>query len=451
MADYSLSDDKQDLYRIFFSDEGLKNDHREETRGFYDSKLKQEGSGQILKAQYTADTFDILSITGRREYHQDSRLGTSVGLSDMGENVWEFDDTLLSQEIRFSSNNDKKKLEWLLGFYAFKEDTDIYFSKFSDFQIRNTDVEKKGTAVFAQATLTFSEKLHLTAGGRYDHLELSGNQDLKGTDWSGNDISADYNKDLDYDEFLPKGVISFDASDDIMVYTSVAKGYLEGGYNYAQASDTAGFVFDPEYTWNYEFGIKTNWFSNRLLANCSLYYISMDDKQVSEYTPGGGIAQISNAAEAHSKGVELEVRARITPGLDIFGSFGYIDAKIDEWDAGSSDFSGNNMPNTPDYTYSAGIQYRHDNGFFGRADFLGTGEMYGNVQNDSHVKLDAYELLNLRCGYESENYDIVLWCKNAFNEEYYASAFDYGDPKEAIGVAQNGEPREFGVNLTYRF
>ncbi|MCP4117052.1 MAG: TonB-dependent receptor [Desulfobacteraceae bacterium] len=451
MADYGKFDDKQGLYRIFSSEGGLKNDDHTEMRGFYDTKLDQEGSGQIFKAGYDADSFDLLAITGRREYKQDSILGTGVGLSDYGDNKWRFDDTMLSQEVRISSKNENRKLEWLLGVYGFKEETDIYFSKFSDRQIRNTDMEKTGMAVFAQATLTLFDRLHFTAGGRYDHLELEGSQDLKGTDWGGNDISGDYSRDLDYDEFLPKAVISFDATGDIMLYTSVAKGYLEGGYNYAQASEADGFVFDPEYTWNYEFGVKTNWFDNRLLANCSLYHITMDDKQVSEYTAGGGIAQISNAAKANSRGVELEVRARVAQGLDLFGSFGYVDTEIDEWEAGSSDFSGNKMPNTPEYTYSAGVQYRHVNGFFGRADLLGTGEMYGNVQNDSHVKLDAYELLNLRCGYESESYDIVLWCKNVFDEEFYTSSFDYGDPHEAIGVAQNGEPREIGVTVTYRF
>lgn len=451
VADNSVLDDKQDLYRIFVSDGGLKNSDREETNGFYDSNMKQEGSGQIVKIKYAANTFDLLSITGKRDYSQDSKLGTSVGLYDMGVNVWEFDDKLLSQEIRLSSKEDRKKLKWLLGFYVFNEDTDIYFSKFSDFQIRETDIEKSGTAIFAQATLNFWENFHFTLGGRNEHLKMDGSQDLQGLDWSGNDISADYSKSLDYDEFLPKVVFAYDADENIMVYLSAAKGYLEGGYNYAQSGNIEEFVFDPEYTWNYEFGTKTNWFSNRLQANCSIYYIAMEDKQVSEYTAGGGIAQISNAAEAHSKGLEMELKALVTQGLNVFASVGFIDAEIDEWSAGSSDFSGNKIPNTPEYTYNAGIQYRHANGFFGRADLMGTGEMYGDVQNHSHVKLDAYELLNLHFGYETDHFDVVFWCKNVFDEEYFTSAFDYGDANENIGVAQNGEPRSYGISTAYRF
>ncbi len=450
MADYGNSDDKQGLYRVFTSENGLKDDENTEMSGFYDSKLDQDTTGQVFKARYEGDAFDVLAITGRREYEQDSVLGTGVGLMDYGVNQWNFDDTLLSQEIRFSSKNDEDAIEWLVGFYGFKEDTDILFSKFGGMQTRDTDIEKNGAAAFTQVTLPLFAGFNFTAGGRYDHLELEGSQALTGVSWGGQDISSDYSKDLDYDEFLPKAVLSYDGAENYMVFLSAAKGYLEGGYNYAQASEVDGFVFDPEYTWNYEMGVKTNWFGNRLIANCSLYYISMDDKQVSEYTAGGGIAQISNAAEAHSQGVELELRARPVRGLDLYGSFGYIDAEIDEWNAGSSDFSGNEIPNTPEYTYNVGAQYRTMGGLFGRADLLGTGEMYGNVQNDSHVKLDAYELLNLRCGYESKSYDVVLWCKNALDKENYTSAFDYGAPGEAIGIAQNGEPRSVGVSVTFR-
>lgn len=450
IADAYEYDDKQGLYRIFASDGGLKNDNPTEMRGFYDSTLDQEGSGQALKVEYEADAFDLVSVTGHRNYDQYSVLGSGVGVEDYGKNVWEFDDRFLSQELRISSKENSGPFEWLAGVYGFKEETDICFSKFDDLQIRDTQIDKNGAAVFVNVTYTFFNRLHLTGGLRYDAINLEGSQDLDGYDWSGNDISADFSKDLEFGEWLPKAVLSYDVSPNAMVYASVAKGYLEGGYNYAQATDEDSFEYDPEYTWNYELGIKTDWFDKRLIANASVYYISMEDKQVSQYTAGGAVVAISNAAEGHSKGIEFELKAKPIKGLELFATFGYVDAEIDEWASGASDYSGNNMPNSPDYTYSLGSQYRHVSGFFGRVDFLGTGEMYGNVKNDSHVKLSDYYLVNFRAGYESEKYDVILWCKNAFDEEYYTSAFDYG-AAEPIGVAQNGDPRIVGVTVTYRF
>ena len=449
-ADTYEYDDGQGLYRIFTSDGELRNDNPTEMKGFHDSTLNQEGSGQALKIEYEADAFDLVSVTGHRAYDQYSVLGSGVGVADYGRNVWEFDDRFLSQELRFSSKENSGPFEWLVGVYGFKEETDIYFSKFDDLQIRNTQIDKNGAAAFVNATYTFLNRLHLTGGLRYDAISLEGSQDLDGYDWSYNDISADYSKDLNFGEWLPKAVLSYDVNPSAIVYASAAKGYLEGGYNYAQATNEDSFEYDPEYTWNYELGIKTDWFDKRLIANVSVYYISMKDKQVSQYTAGGAVVAISNAAQAHSKGIEVELQAKPIKGLELFASFGYVDAEIDEWASGASDYSGNKMPNTPDYTYSLGSQYRHESGFFGRVDFLGTGKMYGNVQNDHHVKLDEYCLVNLRAGYESDKYDVILWCKNAFDEAYYTSAFDYG-AAEPIGVAQNGDPRTVGVTVTYRF
>lgn len=451
IADYSLHDDKQGLYRIFSSDQGLKDDENTETRGFYDSKWEQKSSGQVLKVCYEGLDVKVLSITGRRDYEQDSMLGTGVGLYNYGNNLWQFDDDYLSQEIRISSQSETSPLRWLMGIYGFHEETNINFSKFSALQIRDTDIEKQGVAVFAQATYTLANALHMTVGGRFDHISLKGKQRLTGTDWEYNDISANYAEDLDYNEFLPKIVVGYDLTDDMMTYASVTKGYLEGGYNYGQAEDLQSFVFDPEYTWNYEIGIKSSWLDKRAATNLSLFYINMKDKQVSEYTAGGAVAQISNAAKAHSWGVELDTKIQVTRRLELYSSVGYVETEVDGWDAGPVDYSGNKMPNTPEYTFNIGAQYRHTNGLFLRADMFGTGSMFGNVQNDSHVKMDAYELYNLRAGYESESYDIIFWCKNVLDQEYYTSTFDYGDPNEAIGVAQNGEPRSFGVTLTYRF
>lgn len=451
IADSSDYDDKQGLYRVFTSKDGLKNDENTENRGFFETQLDQKSSGQVLKAKFKGSKFDLLSITGKRNYEQFSILGSGVGIQNYGKNIWKFNDDFYSQEFRFSSKNNSAPFEWLLGFYGFMEDTDIDFSKFNKFQTRKTKIEKNGGAVFFNGTYTFFNRLHVTAGLRYDCMNLDGNQDLQGHNWGGKDISADYHKDMNFNEWLPKAVISFDVKDNIMIYTSAAKGYLEGGYNYAQATDENNFVFDPEYTWNYEIGIKTSWFNKRVIANASVYYIKMDDKQVSEYTAGGAVAKISNAAKAYSRGVEFELKAKPSRGIDFFATFGYVDAEIDEWEAGSSDNKGNKMPNTPEYSYNVGAQYRHNSGLFTRIDYLGTGEMYGNVQNNSHVKLDNYNILNLRLGYEQENFDIVLWCSNALDKTYYTSAFDYGDPKEAIGIAQNGEPRSYGISFTMRF
>ncbi len=109
------------------------------------------------------------------------------------------------------------------------------------------------------------------------------------------------------------------------------------------------------------------------------------------------------------------------------------------------DYEGKDLPNAPEYTYNLGVQYRHEIGFFGRVDLLGTGKFYGDSKN--LAEQDSYELVNLRLGYEREHFDIVCWCKNLFDERYATMKVIWGADEMCV----DGEPRMFGATLTYRF
>lgn len=423
---------------------------------------EQQGNGQTLRAKYEGDSFNLLSVSGRRYYQHQYVIdcGCSADPSYTGDSYKKYENDQLSEEIRVSSPNDSRAFEWLLGVYGFKEETDIDFDHPMVGQ-RNTDMDTDGYAVFGQGTYTFFDRLHLTAGLRYDHQDLEGKQEYKFIDMmTGTPQALNYGKDLDYDEVLPKFSIAFDFTGDIMAYASASKGYLTGGYNYGLARDLESFCYDPEYTWDYEAGLKTAWIDRKVIANLSFFYIDIEDKQVYEAVyPHIMEMEIKNAAEAHSMGIELELQARPVQGLDVFAGFGYTDTEVDDWTAteivgynpdwtpmmGTYDYEGKDLPHAPEYTYNLGVQYRHQSGFFGRADFLGIGSFYCDAKNK--VKEDAYELVNLRMGYEREHFDIIFWCKNVFDEGYETMKYDWAGDE----LVQDGEPRMFGATLTYRF
>ena len=421
----------------------------------------QESAGQSLRLKYEGDTFNVLSVSGRNDF--ESKFACDFDMSPyllFGDAFYEYEDDIWSQELRISSPKDSKPFEWLVGLYGFTEDTDIKLDFSALGMKRDTEIDTRGWAVFGQGTYTFFERLHLTAGLRYDYVDLEGEQQYQFINMmTGSPQTLNFDKDLDYDEVLPKFSAAFDFTDDVMSYVTVSKGYLTGNYNYAFVTDQNNFTYDPEYTWNYEIGLKTTWLDNKLICNMAAFYTDIEDKQVSEWFPGGGPMgrTVSNAAEAHSMGVELELRARPIRGLDFFGSFGYTQAEIDDWIATEPDLSttppgtiqydyeGKNLPYAPKYTYNAGVQYRHVTGFFGRADILGVGDFYSDAKNK--VEIDSYELVNLRLGFEGKNFDIVFWCKNVFDKEYSANEWDYA----GATVIQEGTPRMLGVTVAYRF
>ena len=455
IADVMDTDDKTGVYRFAT---GTHKTYRYKVRHNKESYSKQDGSGQTLRVMFDGNSFNVLSVSGARYYRHNSSQDydcTADPLNDWGSGDQIYRSRQFSEELRVSSHNNSRRFKWLFGLYGSNEKTDIDTEspEFSELRIQDTNINSY--AVFGQVTYTMVDRLHLTTGLRYDRQELEGEQRYDFLDWIGNPQTMYFDKDLDYDELLPKFSIAFDIADNIMTYVSASKGYLVGGYNYATASDNKSFSYDSEYIWNYEAGIKTTWLADKLIANLAYFYIDIDDKQVHGFDAITHSSEVRNAAKAHSQGVEFELQARPLRGLELFGSFGYTEAKFDKWiatewnsdytDLVQYDYKDKYMQNAPKYTFNLGMQYRHNNGFFVRADLHGIGDFYGDPKNT--VKEDAYQLVNLRLGYEREHFDILLWCDNLFDKGYETIKYDWAGDE----LVQDGEPRMFGLTVTYRF
>ncbi len=235
-----------------------------------------------------------------------------------------------------------------------------------------------------------------------------------------------------------------------MTYAGIARGYRSGGFNtsYLKNSD---IHFDPEFSWNYEVGLKTSWFDNQLIFNTALFYIDLQDQQVLQLLPSTQTV-IRNAGKSRSKGLEMELKALLSRGLTLEAGFGYTDAEYTDYEdsLAGTDYSGNATVLAPEYTYNLAIEYRRPLtgkwDFFLRPELIGIGSFYWNDANT--LKQNAYQMVNLNIGFEREQFDLVFWTRNLFDEHYEAIAFEFpgSDP-----VAQSGAPVTFGVTFRLRF
>ena len=154
-----------------------------------------------------------------------------------------------------------------------------------------------------------------------------------------------------------------------------------------------------------------------------------------------------NAAEASARGAELEVTALIFDGLVASFAVGYLDAEFDDFDnaliKGNStvvDLSGQALPLTPDVTLSASLEYNipmGDSGFEGfvlgewtyRSETLSNLEAIASDAGllslpDFPYQLDAYHVVNLRAGIESEKIRVNAFVENALDENYITGTGD---------------------------
>jgi iron complex outermembrane receptor protein len=168
-----------------------------------------------------------------------------------------------------------------------------------------------------------------------------------------------------------------------------------------------------------------------------------------EYNPALTAYEARNAGEASSYGAELDVTWRIAEGLDFDLSAGYTCSQYDDYTVLDTStgknvsYEDNRIPYTPEFSGTAGLQYRHITGLFGRVEGVFADKLYWDDANK--YSRDAITVFNARIGYETEDFDIYLYGKNIFDERYLQSFAG----TTSVGVM--APPRSVGVELSYRF
>ncbi|WP_321418419.1 TonB-dependent receptor [uncultured Desulfobacter sp.] len=391
---------------------------------------------KVRKIRYNInDKLSLSSTTAHRKYEeiQANDWDFTADYANRMHVIVDSTHESLSEELKLNYENDKIKL--VSGLFA--ETQDIHEVNNSDkwwkssIQTSTSDSEIDSIGLFSHLIYKLSDKLSVLGGLRYDEVEQEYKDSAETIENSENELS-------------PKLGLTYDISENIMTYATISKGYRPGGFN-TGAAEGYSKTYDKETLYSYEVGLKGSGLGKRLVYDISLYYMNISDLQVYVYYPTtGGTEEIyGNAAEATSQGVEISLNFQATKSLNLFAGFSYNDISFDKYHDGTEDLSGNRAQYSPEYSFNIGALYRAGNGFYASADISGYGDMYLDPEND--YKRDAYELVNAKVGYEAEHYDIYLYAKNIFDKEY-----------DLLGHASGSydiysEPREIGVQLTYRF
>lgn len=409
----------------------------------------------LLNMDFALDSFNITSITSYKnvDTNETTLMGEQYGAYLIG--VQDFKLPTYTQELRISST-DKSRIKWLGGLYYDKSKMDV--DKFSNIldtgALRYTynympEIDSSTAAAFAEATFPlFSEELSLTLGGRYEKTERE--MDYRLAVLMNDTVMSDdsYSVDKDWSAALGKIALTYSPGPNLNFYALAAQGYTPGGFNYS-TTDSAYADFDETKSLNYEAGVKSRLFGNRVMLNANIFHTIYDDLQVLETLYASNIVVIKNAGKAHTTGVEADIAARLAKGLDFFATAGLMEAKYDDFEVDSVNYDGKYMIGAPKFTGTAGITYRHPSGFMGMFDIRHTGKTYYTKSNSSLKSEDAYQILNAKIGYESEKgYEIYLYARNLTDKEYFTWMRDGG-----AGTAFNfvGEPRTVGVEVNYRF
>ncbi|MEQ6333929.1 TonB-dependent receptor domain-containing protein [Sphingobium sp. MK2] len=232
-----------------------------------------------------------------------------------------------SLEVRLSSQP-SSPVKWVLGAFAFDEDTD------SNFLIRLNplfppttqlvDASTKSYAAFGQVTVPLTDGFRATGGVRYtsDKKTFDGLQppNPRQAGLKRSDSAVTWKVGLEYD-----------VSANSLLYAGVDRGYHSGGFFF-----TAGprATYEPEQITSYTIGSKNMLFNRRLQLNLEAFWYDYKDQQVSHFAvilDGGGLPSpgfvTDNAGNAEIKGVEADIRWLATDTTNLFLNAQYLDAK----------------------------------------------------------------------------------------------------------------------------
>jgi outer membrane receptor protein involved in Fe transport len=126
-------------------------------------------------------------------------------------------------------------------------------------------------------------------------------------------------------DFIHRLNLTYKVNDDALVYGTISRGFRPGGINRRGELPP----YQPDFIDNLEFGFKTSWLDNRLRFNGAIYQLTWTDIQLS-FLGANGLTEIRNAGNARIRGAEVDLWARLAPGLTLSAGASYNDAEITE-------------------------------------------------------------------------------------------------------------------------
>jgi iron complex outermembrane receptor protein len=360
-------------------------------------------------------------------------------------------------------------------------------------------------SLFGQLTFNVSDDLRLTGGLRWTSDDKEGsfsqaiNNPVVGPGLPTNPFNPfglslrapenAPNLDFDDDELTWMANVSYHVTDDIMLFGTASTGFKSGGFNSEGTNRVLALnerVFNSETVDNYEIGVKSIWFSNRLVANLTFFQTEISDFQDRQFDGVNFIVQ--NAGELTQRGFELDMQARPIDQFFAVLGISYLDSEFDRFpnatnlpfivaaaqaagvDPPPLDLKGQRNHFSPKWQLSLVGEWsdaipRTNLSWFlrGEYQYIDDQNLGAETNNNPQSIQKSYDLVNSRFGIRGpgDRWEISAFVRNAFDTEYCQLVFNQPigttlglvDPATLGGMQRCvlGIPRTWGIEAAYRF
>lgn len=469
----------------------------------------QKNYGVQLNAEFTmTDRLSFSSISGYRYVKSDTTLdmdarvtgqttvtanGSPAGTEFAGSQTYgglgqrlAVRQEFYSQEFRL--NYESSSLDALLGAYLFDQSQDQYrrFAVGPDVTtvagtaalvplliLEDYTTDRSGAATFGQASWRPMPKVEVTVGARYssEDIRIGGSRlrNIFKVENANPQFFEPRGSDT-FSNFSWTGSLAYQFDPGTQLYATAARGWKAGGFNRFPGSSVAALPYGSETSTNYELGLKSRWFENRLVANLAAFYIDIQDQQLTTVIRDPNnipVSTIANAGSSRSKGFEAEITAYPVDALTLSFNGSYTQARFKEFQLCSSitvcvDRSGQRFDATPDWTLNASASYRipvsDDTAIELTADYHYVSstlvpETTFTSPLGSRLTVPAYDRVNLRAEVSNGPWSLIGYVNNVLDSyDYFNTSYQLFDLRgQANQLVQPLAPRTFGVIGSYKF
>ncbi len=286
-----------------------------------------------------------------------------------------------------------------------------------NFDAQPSVADVKTASVYMIDTLKLGEQWQLLLGIRHDTI------DIRLTGLSG---STSYDQSSHPSFFNYQAGLVYKPSTPVTLYASFATSSNPSGEQLDSTSPEYGGGLnagnlEPERNKSYELGAKWE-VAGDLLLTAAAFQI---DKDNARENVGGGVYEL--VGKLRARGFELGAQGLVLPGVEVFGGFTYLDARITESNTAAN--VGKAFPNVPEYSASLlatwtimpgvqiGGQAYYQSELHGGTTVAGTSTVPGYVRFDAVARWKPTANTELRVN--------VL---NVADKRYYDAIYRSGSP-----------------------
>lgn len=288
---------------------------------------------------------------------------------------------------------------------------------------------QQSVGLYAQDQIDLSERWQVRLGARFD--------DYKQTLENRANSSVTTQKD---NRVSPQLGVVYKAAQAVSLYASYGENFRP-----LSGTDAQGRGFEPNQSTSVEAGAKFTW--GAIDGTVSVFQLRQKNLLVVD---DPSALTLLAAGKAKSQGLELDLQGELAPGLDLWASYAYVDARtsntFNDANFGVPVPAGTRLLNVPRHTLS--LQLVKNMTLAGRGLQFGGGLLHVGERSGEFTtgfKLPAYSLLRAFVAYDiTPSATVRLDIDNLTNETYYTNSFS------ALWV-QPGTPRSARLSAVFRF